>query len=104
MPEVTTTVRRRLRDVGPPGKIRGCRGGRTSSSPQRKEISPYRYPTTATVGGNLAVGDGLLIVAHADKPVVYCQTSRLIRRYREAIDRFDLLGAFGTIRGRLVCR
>ena len=36
-------------------------------------------------GGNLAVGDGYLIVAQADKLVVFCQNRRLIQRYREEI-------------------
>lgn len=38
-----------------------------------------------TTGGNLAVGDGYLVVAQADALVVYCQNSRLIERYREQI-------------------
>jgi outer membrane protein assembly factor BamB/TolA-binding protein len=38
-----------------------------------------------TGGGNLAVGDGYLIVAQADALVVFCQNSRLIKRYREEI-------------------
>ena len=38
-------------------------------------------------GGNLAVGDGYLIVAQADALVVFCQNSRLIERYREEIAR-----------------
>ena len=38
-------------------------------------------------GGNLAVGDGYLIVAQADKLVVFCQNRRLIQRYREEIAR-----------------
>ena len=37
------------------------------------------------VGGNLAVGDGYLIVAQPDKLVVFCQNRRLIQRYREEI-------------------
>ena len=40
-----------------------------------------------TTGGNLAVGDGYLIVAQADALVVFCQNSRLIQRYREEIAR-----------------
>jgi outer membrane protein assembly factor BamB/tetratricopeptide (TPR) repeat protein len=39
------------------------------------------------VGGNLAVGDGYLIVAQTDKLVVFCQNRRLIQRYREEIAR-----------------
>jgi len=38
-----------------------------------------------TKGGNLAAGDGYLIVAQADGLVVFCQNSRLIERYRDAI-------------------
>ena len=38
-----------------------------------------------TTGGNLAVGDGYLIVAQTDRIVVFCQNSRLIQRYREEI-------------------
>lgn len=40
-----------------------------------------------TTGGNLAVGDGYLIVAQSDALVVFCQNSRLIQRYRDAIAR-----------------
>src|SRR5690606_38980110 len=36
-------------------------------------------------GGNLAVGDGSLVVAQEDRLVILCQNSRLIERYREAI-------------------
>jgi outer membrane protein assembly factor BamB/tetratricopeptide (TPR) repeat protein len=38
-------------------------------------------------GGNLAVGDGYLIVAQANSLVVFCQNSRLIDRYRDEIAR-----------------
>jgi outer membrane protein assembly factor BamB/tetratricopeptide (TPR) repeat protein len=38
-----------------------------------------------TSGGNLAVGDGYLIIAQTDKLVVFCQNSRLIQRYRDEI-------------------
>ena len=38
-------------------------------------------------GGNLAVGDGFLIVAQTNSMVVFCQNSRLIDRYREEIAR-----------------
>lgn len=38
-------------------------------------------------GGNLAVGDGYLIVSQAGSLVVFCQNSRLIDRYREEIAR-----------------
>src|SRR5207302_261956 len=40
-----------------------------------------------TNGGNLAVGDGYLIVAQGDALVVFCQNSRLIQRYRDEIAR-----------------
>jgi outer membrane protein assembly factor BamB/tetratricopeptide (TPR) repeat protein len=40
-----------------------------------------------TTGGNLAVGDGYLIVAQIDQMVVFCQNSRLIERYRDEITR-----------------
>src|SRR5260370_40435567 len=36
-----------------------------------------------TTGGNLAVGDGFLIVAQANSLVVFCQNRRLIERYRD---------------------
>jgi outer membrane protein assembly factor BamB len=38
-----------------------------------------------TSGGNLAVGDGYLIVAQEKALVVFCQNSRLIERYRDEI-------------------
>ena len=38
-----------------------------------------------TTGGNLAVGDGYLIVAKSDRLVVFCQNRRLIQRFREEI-------------------
>lgn len=38
-----------------------------------------------TTGGNLAVGDGYLVVAQEDALVVFCQNSRLIDRIRETI-------------------
>jgi cellulose synthase operon protein C len=38
-----------------------------------------------TSGGNLAAGDGYLIVAQEDGLVVFCQNSRLIERYRQEI-------------------
>jgi outer membrane protein assembly factor BamB/tetratricopeptide (TPR) repeat protein len=36
-------------------------------------------------GGNLAAGDGYLIVAQSDGLVVFCQNSRLVDRYRDEI-------------------
>ena len=50
----------------------------------RRSSSSETYHTT---GGNLAAGDGYLIVAQADGLVVFCQNSRLIDRYREEIAR-----------------
>jgi outer membrane protein assembly factor BamB/tetratricopeptide (TPR) repeat protein len=41
--------------------------------------------TYHTTGGNLAAGEGYLIVAQADGLVVFCQNSRLIDRYRQEI-------------------
>ncbi len=41
--------------------------------------------TYHTEGGNLAAGDGYLIVAQSDGLVVFCQNSRLIDRYRREI-------------------
>ncbi len=38
-------------------------------------------------GGNLAVGDGFLVVAQGDALVVFCQMGRLIERYRDEIAR-----------------
>lgn len=38
-------------------------------------------------GGNLAAGDGYLVVAQAEALTVFCQNSRLIRRYRDQIAR-----------------
>ena len=43
--------------------------------------------TFQTTGGNLAVGDGYLVVAQAEQLVVFCQNRRLIQRYREEIAR-----------------
>ncbi len=45
------------------------------------------HDTYRTTGGNLAAGDGYLIVAQADALVVFCQNSRLVDRYREEIAR-----------------
>ena len=38
-------------------------------------------------GGNLALGDGYLIVAQSNALIVFCQNSRLIERYRDEIAR-----------------
>ncbi len=43
------------------------------------------HETYHTGGGNLAAGDGYLIVSQADGIVVFCQNSRLIERYRQQI-------------------
>ena len=48
---------------------------------------PIKLETYHTTGGNLAAGDGYLIVAQADALVVFCQNSRLIDRYRQEIAR-----------------
>jgi outer membrane protein assembly factor BamB/tetratricopeptide (TPR) repeat protein len=52
------------------------------------EDSPIRLQERfGTGGGNLAVGDGYLIIAQPDALVVFCQNSRLIERYRDEIAR-----------------
>ncbi len=45
------------------------------------------YQAFNTSGGNLAVGDGYLVVAGREELTVFCQNSRLIERYREEIVR-----------------
>lgn len=54
----------------------------------RTEPSIKLQETYQETGGNLAVGDGYLIVAQERKLVVFCQNRRLIQRYREEIARF----------------
>ncbi|MDR3639685.1 MAG: PQQ-binding-like beta-propeller repeat protein, partial [Isosphaeraceae bacterium] len=54
---------------------------------QRTEPSIQLAETFHETGGNLAVGDGYLIVAQSDALVVFCQNSRLIERYRQEIAR-----------------
>ncbi len=50
--------------------------------------SPIRLRDTYGVeGGNLAVGDGYLVVAQTNSLAVFCQNSRLIERYRDEIAR-----------------
>ena len=50
--------------------------------------APIRLEQTYGVeGGNLAVGDGYLVVAQSNSIVVFCQNSRLIERYRDEIAR-----------------
>ena len=57
---------------------------RTGLKPQ----PPIRLQETYhTSGGNLAAGDGYLIVAQHDGLVVFCQNSRLIQRYLDEIAR-----------------
>lgn len=56
-------------------------GGR--AAPPIKLAETYR-----TTGGNLAVGDGYLIVSQSDGLAVFCQNSRLIERYRDEIAQF----------------
>jgi len=51
----------------------------------RAEPSIKLQESFQTSGGNLVVGDGYLVVAQADALVVFCQNSRLIQRYRDAI-------------------
>jgi cellulose synthase operon protein C len=45
------------------------------------------HDTFQCEGGNLAIGDGYLIVAQGSALVVFCQNSRLIDRYRDEIAR-----------------
>ena len=67
----------------------GRPGTRSTSSTRRPGCAPSPpiklQETFQTTGGNLAVGDGYLIVAQADALVVFCQNSRLIQRYRDEI-------------------
>ena len=51
----------------------------------RSEPSIKLQEAFQTGGGNLAVGDGYLIVAEANQLVVFCQNRRLIERYRDEI-------------------
>jgi cellulose synthase operon protein C len=53
----------------------------------RSDRDPILLAPHGVGGGNLAVGDGYLIVARADELVVFCQNSRLIQRHREEIAR-----------------
>jgi len=57
------------------------------SSGLRSEPPIKLQETYQEAGGNLAVGDGYLLVAQADKLVVFCQNRRLIQRYQEEIVR-----------------
>ena len=56
--------------------------GLRTDPPIKLQEAPFN-----TTGGNLAVGDGYLIIAQAEKLVVFCQNSRLIQRYRDEIAR-----------------
>ena len=56
-----------------------------ATGPARPSPPIKLQETFQTTGGNLAVGDGYLIVAQADALVVFCQNSRLIQRYRDEI-------------------
>ena len=49
--------------------------------------APIKLGPHQATGGNLAVGDGFLVVAGADSLVVFCQNRRLMERYREEIAR-----------------
>lgn len=52
----------------------------------RSDVGPIPLRSAfGTGGGNLAVGDGYLVVAAEDSLVVFCQNSRLIERYRNEI-------------------
>ena len=75
----------------PATRSTGRPGPRSTSStrpPACRSEPPIKLQESfQTTGGNLAVGDGYLIVAQADRLVVFCQNSRLIQRYREEIAR-----------------
>src|SRR5262249_41533757 len=51
----------------------------------KSDREPIPLHAFGVSGGNLAVGDGYLVVAQADSLVVFCQNTRLIERYREEI-------------------
>ncbi|HWE36355.1 MAG TPA: PQQ-binding-like beta-propeller repeat protein [Isosphaeraceae bacterium] len=52
----------------------------------RADQEPFKLQERYGVGGgNLAVGNGYLVVAQADALVVFCANSRLIRRYQDEI-------------------
>jgi len=86
--------------TGTQGFGRGLLAGDRVYWPTRTEIhildqatglradAPIRLGETYGVeGGNLAVGDGYLVVAQGNSLVVFCQNSRLIERYRDEIAR-----------------
>ncbi len=78
---------------------RGLLAGDKVYCPTRTEILVFDQATGGQVhepiplfqdffdheGGNLAVGDGYLVVAERNRLVVYCQNSRLIERYQQLI-------------------
>lgn len=51
----------------------------------RREPPIKLQETFQTPGGNLAAGDGYLVIAQTDSLVVFCQNSRLIQRYKDEI-------------------
>src|SRR4029077_20028489 len=54
--------------------------GKRSDRPPIKLMEMFQ-----TGGGNLAVGDGYLVVAQPEALWLFCQNSRLIERYRDEI-------------------
>ena len=51
----------------------------------RGDREPIPLWSHGVEGGNLAAGDGYLVVAQAEELVVFCQNTRLIQRYRQEI-------------------
>ncbi len=49
--------------------------------------APIKLQSFQASGGNLAVGDGFLVVAGTESMVVFCQNRRLMERYRDEIAR-----------------
>ncbi len=83
----------------PQGFGRGLLAGDKIYWPTRTEIhvldqetgaqaeAPIKLGPHQATGGNLAVGDGFLVVAGDNSMVVFCQNRRLMERYREEIAR-----------------
>ncbi len=83
----------------PQGYGRGLLAGDKIYWPTRTEIhildqetgaradAPIKLQSFQASGGNLALGDGFLVVAGPDSMVVFCQNRRLMERYREEIAR-----------------
>ncbi|HEY2155266.1 MAG TPA: PQQ-binding-like beta-propeller repeat protein, partial [Isosphaeraceae bacterium] len=83
----------------PQGYGRGLLAGDRIYWPTRTEIhvldqetgaradAPIKLQSFQANGGNLAVGDGFLVVAGAESMVVFCQNRRLMERYRDEIAR-----------------